>query len=487
MIFLSSSNHISQTSSRTTLDCDCWMLKTASALLSRHPLRQSLNMDSRFTSSYFRWSDASADEVLEDSEPEREERRKIRKASKLKERQLNQGRDKTPEDVVRNATMLVNPSSDLPSLLGDLAAEPSARQNIPIRHSATLTEPYVPLSPESHFGCLASPQSSNPSIAEEEPVQPKTFDLSRFAYSGGTRATKPSSTRAPSACSSVEELIPPRPRSRKSKKTAGETVISSDDPELGFALLLMLKCPLCSESWTTRKTEAGKTTHIKKCASKNSLTTEAVREAIKRAIADGASRPPPKSKGKAKAKQDAASVDDATPKTYLDNVVEGAAPKKRRRKIDVTVTVQPPATTHNTILERAKTILADTQPSPDLRTPTTLSSAESDVVLLEDQDAPPLPTQPFPKSKLASVFRRPLGPSQSENQLPGLGNTAGEALAFFGRDESSTPGKVSPKRTFGSTPPKRPSQGSALDHNDIKRRRIDSLPPSSPIHFPDIA
>lgn len=56
---------LSQTSSRTTLDCDCWMLKTASALLSRHPLRQSLNMDSRFTSSYFRWSDASADEVLE--------------------------------------------------------------------------------------------------------------------------------------------------------------------------------------------------------------------------------------------------------------------------------------------------------------------------------------------------------------------------------------------------------------------------------------
>lgn len=56
-----------------------------------------------------------------DSEPEREERRQIRKASKLKGRQLNQGRDKTSEDVVRNTTMLVNPSSDLPSLSGDLA------------------------------------------------------------------------------------------------------------------------------------------------------------------------------------------------------------------------------------------------------------------------------------------------------------------------------------------------------------------------------
>ncbi|KIO30262.1 hypothetical protein M407DRAFT_5768 [Tulasnella calospora MUT 4182] len=392
-------------------------------------------MDSRFSSSYFRRSDASAEEVLEDSEPEREERRQMRKASKLRERRLKQGLDETSKDVGQDTASLVQPSAELPIISrGPVDGETRRMHNAITRSSP----------PES-------PQSFNPSTAEKSPVQPKILDLARFAYSGGAGPSKARSTRSPSRCSSIVEVPPPKTRKRKPNKAASTTFISGDDPELNFTLLL--KCPSCLLKWTRRKSSSAKAEHIRTCASKNGMTEEAAREAIRQAIADAPSGPPPKGKRKAKATKEPTPVPEL-PKTYLDNVVEDAAPKKRqpRRKRDATVTVQPPTTTHNLILERAKELLTDTQPSLDLRAPATLSSAESDVILLEDPDAPP-PTQPFLKSKLATALRRPLLPSHTENQPSRFEVAAEEALAFFEEDGSSASGKVSPKRLpFRDTP-----------------------------------
>ncbi|KAG9048581.1 hypothetical protein FS837_012436 [Tulasnella sp. UAMH 9824] len=409
-------------------------------------------MDSRFSFSYFRRSDASAEEVLEDSEPEREERRRIRKISKARGRQPKQNRGESSGDVVHDIQARVQQSAELPSVSRGPSDDPSTRRNVSVCRSVTPVEFHALLSPETRSSPPESPNSFNPSIAEDAPVQPKTLDLARFAYTGGAGPSKPRSTRSPSRGSSVVEVAPPQARKKKPQKAASKTFISSDDPELDFALLF--KCPSCRVKWTTTKTAPHKADHIRKCASKQGMTEEAAREVIRRDIADAASCPPPKGKGKGKAKvaKEPTSVHDA-PKSYLDNVVEDAAPKKRqpRRKLDVTVTVQPPTATHSQITERAKVLLANTQSSADLHTTSTLSSAESDVILLED--APP-PTQPFLKSKLATAFRRPLLPSQTENQPSQFEVAAEEALALFEGHGSTASGKVSPERSpFRNSPP----------------------------------
>lgn len=469
------------------------MLRPASTLLSRHLLRRSPSMDSRFSSSYFRRSDASAEEVLEGKRvsptlvpppPGQQLLLQIQSQRGKRvveyERSLNFEEDNPSKAVARArgtlCTMsrrersrrlsylvshedpqMVKPThSSCHCMLTLPQPDPFNRRNLSVFRSATPVEAHASLSPETRSSPPESPQLFNPSIAEDAPVQPKTLDLARFAYTGGSGPSKPRSTRSPSRCSSVVEVAPAPARKRKPQKAASKTFILSDDPELDFALLF--KCPSCRVEWRTTKSAPKKVEHIRKCASEKGMTEEAARELIRRDIADAASCPPSKGnskgKGKAKVAKEPTPVQDA-PKSYLDNVVEDAAPKKRkpRRKLDVTVTVQPPTATHSQIMERAKVLLADTQPSADLHTTNTLSSAESDVILLED--APP-PTQPFLKSKLATAFRRPLLPSQTENQASQFKMAAEDALAVFEGDGSPASGKASPERSpFSNTLPVR--------------------------------
>ncbi|KAG8991841.1 hypothetical protein FRB90_001212, partial [Tulasnella sp. 427] len=187
-------------------------------------------MDPRFSSSYFGRSDASTDEVVEDSEPERVERRRIRRASKQRSKP-NHGRA-LPGVEVRSVIEQSGVSGD-PALATDTPAQH--------RPPPIVINPIAPSSPDEPPSIPEGlSQSGEPSVAEMAPFQAKPLDLARFAYTGRAGSSKPPSTRSPSRCSSVEELLPPktRPTTRKPKAAASSVSIASDDPELDLTLVL---------------------------------------------------------------------------------------------------------------------------------------------------------------------------------------------------------------------------------------------------------
>lgn len=364
-----------------------------------------------------------------------------------------------------------------PTSVGSVADNPTRLEKVEVHPGSAAHDT---LKWESDFHEASPPRSPMAApipeieVQDPSPIPPaRTLNLAHFAHAPSVTPT----LSARSLLSPVPSVVSLEgsegnlagPSKKPAKRTRKAAVATTGVAAMGEALTLLAKCPACQISWTTRKSSSAKEEHIIRCGKKAGMTTDQLLEGI-RAQLESAPLDASKGKGKAKAGNQAllAPIPEA-PKTFMGDVVDAAAPKKRtRKKSPDPITVKPAGETHNTILDRAKALLMDTQPEkltvasssklPPLR-------SNSDVQLVEEEENhPPPPTQAFGKSRLAAAFRKPRSPSPPPPQplspppptqafIPSKLAAARQpnALAFFDQYDTQEARSPSPRRVAINT------------------------------------
>lgn len=290
------------------------------------------------------------------------------------------------------------------------------------------------------------------SPAASPPPPGKAFDLSRFIHvptAGPLQASSRTSQSASFVSDSEGTMnnsnaIGENSDSTRKKVKPSRTTLLGDRAS-NVDLTPLLKCPSCKILWTVRKSSKAKEEHITRCMKKNSLSMETVQRGIHEDLVAASLQDAPavstaaaKGKRKISSRQaEASSLSEINqrPKTYLGDIVNGAAPKKRTRRPVQTdkTTIKPIAEVHGSIVERAKLLLEDSYKSGSSMAVSNADSAiSSDGIILDDEEAIPVfATQPFSGSKLANAFSKPGSSSPRKN-----------ALAFF--EEYDTEESVKP-------------------------------------------
>ncbi|KAI0053015.1 hypothetical protein FA95DRAFT_1552905, partial [Auriscalpium vulgare] len=156
-----------------------------------------------------------------------------------------------------------------------------------------------------------------------------------------------------SAAESAAEGQPPVKRTRKTKPPLVPDLTAAD-------LALLMVCPSCGISWTTRKTAQNKLTHIRSCARKRGLSQDALQAMLLRELKKAVESNMPESKTPPTVPKLTA------PGTFMEDVVNVADPKRKARRKDVQLTVKGLGETRNVILNRARSLLANTDPGPSM-------------------------------------------------------------------------------------------------------------------------
>ncbi|KAF7332026.1 hypothetical protein MKEN_00082900 [Mycena kentingensis (nom. inval.)] len=315
----------------------------------------------------------SDDEVIEDSEPEREAQRQAVKAErkKLKLRQLA-----TPSIIV----------------LSDESPSPRAVQPEVIDISD---------SPE---------QATQPD--DDTEIIP-TLNLNKFVFKSAARPLQ--SRNSGSTIGSSSSSLQGKPAAaRSSRKTVDGELLEAD-------LKRLTKCVSCEMAWTTRKTPAQKGLHMRSCAKKNGLTIETLGFLVRKEVEN---TPAGTSKGKGKAP-----MTTTAPVTLLEETMQDAAPKRKTKRRDPIDILKPMSEIRGDIVDRARNVIArDTGTSVAPRTqavgghlavspPSTLAFGASRLgqnqgkslfAEQESDDEPQRPpaTQMFAPSKLVGTVRK---------------------------------------------------------------------------------
>ncbi|KAF7292351.1 hypothetical protein HMN09_01219100 [Mycena chlorophos] len=331
------------------------------------------------------------DEVVEDSEPEREAQRQA----------LRQERKKRK---LATSTVIVISDDSLPA--SPAAPVMQAQSVIDISDSSS--------DPEEGAPALDTNADATESEADEEVVP--SLNLAHFAFKGTTRPLQQRNSGSTIGSSSSGE-VPTKPAPRRSRKKLNEDIPEND-------LKKLYKCVSCEMPWTTRKTAAQKLVHIRSCAKKTGITHETLVFLVRKEVENS-----PSVKGK----------EPAGPSTLLEEVVRDAGPKrktKRRAPIDI---LKNASETRDNILDRARSLLhaqgdaPRTQavvPDPSAAPPATQTFGTSRLgqqrgrpLLLESDDEmqPPAASQAFAPSKLGAMAKRTSGwgyESASEEEAP---------------------------------------------------------------------
>ncbi|KZP02849.1 hypothetical protein FIBSPDRAFT_941811 [Athelia psychrophila] len=321
-------------------------------------------------------------EVIEDSEPEREERRRqgigegmasIKK--RTGENAINAktatsvlelsddsyaGRPRVISTPIISNPMLVDTNSivdisdDEVPTRNDQQQNPTVNGDV-LKHNAVSasTAPKVP--PFSSFRDNALAISSDSEHDREEEDRMK---LGHFAYLNPSRSnSRAALSRSNSIPATDKKLLEPAPKN-KPARAKPQHRFTTDFTEL--ELTRLVKCISCDIRWTTRKGVAQKMTHIQSCAKKNALTDDTVKTLIRKdvdkVIAETPTVPNPAKKGKGKGVEDAA---PSAPKTILEEVVEGTETKRKGRRVEVVETVKDALEIRGVILDRARTVLGE--------------------------------------------------------------------------------------------------------------------------------
>nr|GAT59973.1 predicted protein [Mycena chlorophos] len=331
------------------------------------------------------------DEVVEDSEPEREAQRQA----------LRQERKKRK---LAASTVIVISDDSLPA--SPAAPAVQAQSVIDISDSSS--------NPEEGAPALDTNADATESEADEEVVP--SLNLAHFAFKGTTRPLQQRNSGSTIGSSSSGE-VPTKPAPRRSRKKLNEDISENDLKKLS-------KCVSCEMPWTTRKTAAQKLVHIRSCAKKTGITHETLVFLVRKEVENS-----PSAKGK----------EPAGPSTLLEEVVRDAGPKrkaKRRAPIDI---LKNTSETRVNILDRARSLLhaqgdaPRTQavvPDPSAAPPATQTFGVSRLgqqlgrpLLVESDDEmqPPAASQAFAPSKLGAMAKRTSGwgyESASEEEAP---------------------------------------------------------------------
>ncbi|KAF8745947.1 hypothetical protein AX14_004244 [Amanita brunnescens Koide BX004] len=245
-------------------------------------------------------------------------------------------------------------------------------------------------------------------------------DLRGFAYlaaqplintaSGATRASTPS------------QAGPSRVVEPKFKKRNRANLFVDDLPSDHVAKLT--KCVSCDARWTTRKSASQKKKHIQSCARKKGFTPYTIQVALCKEVESVKAM----NKSGRKDKEP-----DPSENTLLENTVNAAAKGKKTRH-RTKKTVESITITRNSILDRAKQILAyPTQPAGD--------DGGTDV---HDEELPMASTQPFGRSDLeeqylsvTKLFTEASADSPARSRTPFADNYVKNALTHHGSDVSA--------------------------------------------------
>ena len=192
------------------------------------------------------------------------------------------------------------------------------------------------------------------SDSETEPEDDNRMGLSRFTYQNPSRSQPASLSRTSSI------VVVPKPaadivaKPRKGRR-AVQHRFTADFSDAQLATLA--KCVCCGIGWTARKGVAQKMAHVQSCAKKFAFTDETVkilmRKEIDRTLAEN---PGTKAKGKGKA-IDPENLLPEVAKTYLEDLVGGAKPKRKGRHSQITV--KKVVETREFTLDKARVILGN--------------------------------------------------------------------------------------------------------------------------------
>ncbi|SJL01808.1 uncharacterized protein ARMOST_05132 [Armillaria ostoyae] len=344
------------------------------------------------------------EDVVEDSEPEREALRQKRRLERKKRKEAKELPVLTVASVIElsddDQNSVPPASSSIGSVIeisDDSITAASVHfvsvSNSPARNREVSVTEVSEMAPVRTDGVKSSsePQSLkkkytlsilndsaifNDSLENEEDGEPG-LNLARFAF-----AAKPTRKVSSSTVTSRAESVEALPNHVASKKPLRADRFAEDftDAQLGG----LLKCVCCNISWTTRKTAAQKMKHVQSCAKKNHFTDSAVRARIRQALENvNPDDVAPKGKGKAKGQ------DSSVPETYFHDVVHDAEPKRRTKRVDVLGTVKTLADTRDAILQKAEAIIGHS------------ASSTVHLLLSEEDDHGIVATQRFGPSTLA--------------------------------------------------------------------------------------
>ncbi|GAV98964.1 protein [Lentinula edodes] len=173
--------------------------------------------------------------------------------------------------------------------------------------------------------------------------------LARYAHTSA-RPNKPKTNPSHSARAMSTSFG--SSRSAIVKKITAQTLVQRLSDEFNAdSISRLLMCVCCNLKWTTRKSMSQKLTHFKTCAKKHGVQDDTLVDLIRKGIINLPAVQP-------KGKGTSIVVDDASPKTFFDEVMHDAAPKKRTRRQEVKSTVKDIAEMRNAILLKARAIVA---------------------------------------------------------------------------------------------------------------------------------
>ncbi|KAI0335528.1 hypothetical protein GY45DRAFT_1350736 [Cubamyces sp. BRFM 1775] len=230
-----------------------------------------------------------------------------------------------------------------------------------------------------------APRSRSDSGGDDAPLQ-----LARFAYSAPELVRRTlSKTPSPTERGSLppEGQGAPKAKRTASHRFAGEFADSD--------LSRLLKCVSCDLAWTTRKTVLQKMKHIQTCSKKNGLTDDTVRTLLRNEI----DKLPPVASS---SKSATPAPPPSAPETLLEDILKDAGKKKPGRRPQVLQTVKSVTETRETILDKARTLLQNGGSSRAGSAALTSHNSEPGC-----EEMPPA-TQVFSRSSIAAARTAPV-------------------------------------------------------------------------------
>ncbi|KAF9534184.1 hypothetical protein CPB83DRAFT_831324 [Crepidotus variabilis] len=307
------------------------------------------------------YSSRFTDEVVDDSEPEREQLRAQSKSAQQRLKKLGHQTGQLTQ-VGETVTTLIE-----------------------ISDSESSSEESTPSLPPSSFPETSEPGGTNP-----------TFSLGHFAYPAVPPMKRSTTLQTTDNQSSAPKKPTPYQRPPVRKNSPSNLQLADVNK--------VSRCVCCHVSWTSRKTAVQKLNHIQSCSKKHCYDDDTIRILVDKAVASS-SPPKPKANGK-----------NATPvsTTYLEDLVRDKAPKKRTKSKASDTLITAVENNRSIILARANDIFTSMTPDESLRAdqylaPSTQSFATSSLGglqgfeskrLLFDDDEASSPTQAFLGNRL---------------------------------------------------------------------------------------
>ncbi|KAF8165213.1 hypothetical protein B0H34DRAFT_228767 [Crassisporium funariophilum] len=355
----------------------------------------------------------SPDDIVVDSEPERERRRKVidlpervhgvLEQTNRKSEALMSVRSSFNSRAGQNTVIEISDSDSSPSVRG----RPSNSQTFIQPRSAL---PESNLDNKTSFSTLdysAPPKDSD--IKGHIELSPLLWSRSLLSLDSDKYGyTNLNSSRFVSKdCRPAMNVIAPKNAVAGPSRTVTTTASSinkakrpSKKKQLALdlsedELAKVTRCICCGIKWTARKTGAQKLAHIQPCAKRNAYNDDTVRLLVQKEIINFVSLPTGKGKEKLIIKS-ALHEEPQEKKTFFEDVLVEAAPKKKTKRHHQATLIENVSIARDSILARAQSVIATATPNNADLQPDPISV---DVGHNENNEHLPL-TQGFTRSAL---------------------------------------------------------------------------------------